>query len=133
VLIKVSVAISIAVLVFLVVSRLCVSLTTCSSHPRLLFHSMLGAFNEHIRVAKLFAKHMKVAQQADFLAKQDVRIGCGTPNRLQALIENGGLKLDRVCVTLLLCVSVCALSVCGSCVFSVWFSSVCERFCSVPL
>mmetsp|Transcript_7600 Transcript_7600/g.23399 ORF Transcript_7600/g.23399 Transcript_7600/m.23399 type:complete len:106 (-) Transcript_7600:1375-1692(-) len=57
---------------------------------------MLAPFNQHIRVAKLFAKHMKVGQQADFLAKQDVRIGCGTPNRLQALIEHSGLKLDRL-------------------------------------
>lgn len=40
-------------------------------------------------VAKLFAKHMKVAEQVSFLTKQRVGMGVGTPARLSELIENG--------------------------------------------
>ncbi|KKA31197.1 hypothetical protein TD95_000822 [Thielaviopsis punctulata] len=47
-------------------------------------------------VAKLFAKHMKVAEQVAFLAKQRVGMGVGTPARLAELIENGALKMDKL-------------------------------------
>lgn len=51
---------------------------------------------DECRVAKLFAKHMKLSQQEMFLKKCVVHVGVGTPNRLQALIECGALKLDAL-------------------------------------
>ncbi|KAL5606703.1 hypothetical protein BROUX41_003099 [Berkeleyomyces rouxiae] len=47
-------------------------------------------------IAKLFAKHMKVAEQVEFLGKHQVGLCVGTPSRLTELIENGALKLDKL-------------------------------------
>ncbi|KAI9251365.1 U3-containing 90S pre-ribosomal complex subunit-domain containing protein [Phascolomyces articulosus] len=48
------------------------------------------------KVAKLFAKHMKVQEQAEFLQKEPVHLGVGTPNRIKALVEQDHLKLDQL-------------------------------------
>ena len=40
-------------------------------------------------MAKLFAKHMKVAEQVEFLKNKKSGIGVGTPARLMELIDNG--------------------------------------------
>eukprot|EP00124_Ichthyophonus_hoferi_P004494 Ihof_evm2s503 gene=Ihof_evmTU2s503 len=47
----------------------------------------LKEFNTMCRVAKLFAKHLDVAEQTAYLAKGKCRIAVGTPNRIQKLIE----------------------------------------------
>lgn len=53
-------------------------------------------FKRGCRVAKLFAKHMKLAEQEKFLKKGVIHMGIGTPNRIQALVECGALKLTAL-------------------------------------
>ena len=48
------------------------------------------------KVAKLFAKHMKIQEQAEFLKKEPVHLVVGTPNRVKALIEQEHIKLDNL-------------------------------------
>ena len=48
------------------------------------------------RVAKLFAKHLKVPEQQKRLDSSPVGIGCGTPNRILKLADTDALKLDRL-------------------------------------
>ncbi|KAJ3005889.1 hypothetical protein HKX48_000416 [Thoreauomyces humboldtii] len=48
------------------------------------------------KVAKLFAKHMKVKEQAESLAKESFPLAVGTPNRVLKLIQDGALKLDAL-------------------------------------
>ncbi|KAI1080550.1 U3-containing 90S pre-ribosomal complex subunit-domain containing protein [Whalleya microplaca] len=47
-------------------------------------------------VAKLFAKHIKLEESTQFLKKYRTGIAVGTPMRLDALVENGSLKLDSL-------------------------------------
>jgi protein CMS1 len=55
-----------------------------------------GTFNRSCRVAKLFAKHFKVADQAAALKKDRVAMGAGTPHRLCALADAGALQLGAL-------------------------------------
>jgi len=48
------------------------------------------------KVAKLFAKHFKLEQQAVFLRKTAVGFGVCTPDRIKKLIETQALKIDRL-------------------------------------
>ncbi|XP_045196350.2 protein CMSS1-like [Mercenaria mercenaria] len=48
------------------------------------------------KCAKLFAKHMKLADQQKFLKKAVCHMGIGTPNRILALVKSGHLKLDKL-------------------------------------
>ena len=48
------------------------------------------------RVAKLFAKHLKVPEQQKHLESSLVGIGCGTPHRILKLADMDALKLDRL-------------------------------------
>lgn len=48
----------------------------------------------NIKVNKLFAKHMKIEQQAEMLRKSPGPISIGTPNRIKALLDNESLSLD---------------------------------------
>lgn len=45
--------------------------------------------SESHKIAKLFAKHLKVEEQVDFLNRQPIHIGVGTPNRIKLLVEQG--------------------------------------------
>ncbi|KAI8376043.1 U3-containing 90S pre-ribosomal complex subunit-domain containing protein [Radiomyces spectabilis] len=56
----------------------------------------LKEFSTTAKIAKLFAKHLKVEEQIQFLDKQAVHLGVGTPNRIKALVESGHLKLDQL-------------------------------------
>ncbi|EJU05691.1 hypothetical protein DACRYDRAFT_13620 [Dacryopinax primogenitus] len=47
-------------------------------------------------VAKLFAKHFKLQQQADFLARTRVAVAVATPNRLHQLLEHDALGLSAL-------------------------------------
>ncbi|EOA85659.1 uncharacterized protein SETTUDRAFT_169674 [Exserohilum turcica Et28A] len=52
-------------------------------------------------VAKLFAKHLKLAEQVAHLKKTKIDYGVGTPDRLVALLEEGALStanLKRVVI-----------------------------------
>jgi len=51
---------------------------------------------EKCKIAKLFAKHMKIKDQEKFLKKSVIHIGLGTPKRMADLIESGCLKLEQV-------------------------------------
>jgi len=53
----------------------------------------LTEFKRGCKVAKLFAKHMKQAEQEKFLSKHAVHLAVGTPARLQALLDVGALSL----------------------------------------
>jgi len=48
------------------------------------------------RTAKLFAKHMKIAEQIDYLKKHTVHLALGTPKRFFQLIEAAALRLRHL-------------------------------------
>ncbi|KAL2890986.1 Protein cms1 [Ceratocystis lukuohia] len=52
--------------------------------------------SKNCTIAKLFAKHMKVAEQVEFLGKHQTGLCVGTPSRFLDLIENGALKLEKL-------------------------------------
>ncbi|CAO3624669.1 unnamed protein product [Mucor fragilis] len=56
----------------------------------------LKEFASTAKIAKLFAKHFKIEDQIWFLEHESIHMGVGTPNRLQALVEQGHLKLDNL-------------------------------------
>ncbi|KNC83663.1 hypothetical protein SARC_04096 [Sphaeroforma arctica JP610] len=56
----------------------------------------LKEFSQVCRVAKLFAKHIKVEEQIKYLQEHAVRIAVGTPNRISKLIEEGVLNLSNL-------------------------------------
>ncbi|BFZ64581.1 Protein cms1 [Saitoella coloradoensis] len=47
-------------------------------------------------VAKLFAKHMKLAEHVKFVSENRLGFGVGTPNRVLALIQQDALKVDHM-------------------------------------
>ncbi|KAG1473519.1 hypothetical protein G6F56_000909 [Rhizopus delemar] len=51
---------------------------------------------ESAKIAKLFAKHFKIEEQVNFLEREPIHIGVGTPNRLQVLVDQGHLNLDHL-------------------------------------
>ncbi|KAF9159209.1 hypothetical protein DFQ27_001499 [Actinomortierella ambigua] len=63
----------------------------------------LPAFQEVAKVGKLFAKHLKVPEQAHFLENTVTHICSGTPNRVEKLIQDDALKLDRLELIVLDC------------------------------
>lgn len=53
------------------------------------------------KVAKLFAKHMKVQEQQKYLRKTNCQLGIGTPARIALLIKSGALHLEHmICIVL---------------------------------
>ena len=52
-------------------------------------------------VAKLFAKHLKLAEQIKYLSKTRVSIAVGTPARVGKLLEEGAIKISKDTVLLL--------------------------------
>ncbi|XP_005097782.1 protein CMSS1 [Aplysia californica] len=48
------------------------------------------------KVAKLFAKHMKVEDQKKFLSKTNCQVGIGTPGRISVLIKQGALHIESL-------------------------------------
>lgn len=52
-------------------------------------------FNRRCRIAKLFAKHLKVPQQIELL-KEAVCVAAGTPHRLGVLADHGALQCVRL-------------------------------------
>jgi protein CMS1 len=54
----------------------------------------------HCRISKLFAKHFKVTEQVETLAKHHYPIAVGTPNRVHTLLELGALCLRSTLVVL---------------------------------
>ncbi|KAF9439355.1 hypothetical protein BGZ76_000016 [Entomortierella beljakovae] len=63
----------------------------------------LPLFAEAAKVGKLFAKHLKVSEQAYFLANTCTHICVGTPNRIEKLVADGSLNLDRLELVLIDC------------------------------
>ncbi|KAF8984953.1 hypothetical protein BGZ46_006440 [Entomortierella lignicola] len=63
----------------------------------------LPLFAEAAKVGKLFAKHLKVSEQTYFLKNTCTHICVGTPNRVEKLIADGSLRLDRLELVLLDC------------------------------
>lgn len=63
----------------------------------------LGEFNALSKIAKLFAKHLKVEEQVAYLESTVVRLAVGTPNRIAKLVEVGALKLDDLTLVLVDC------------------------------
>ncbi|KAJ3185732.1 hypothetical protein HDU85_001091 [Gaertneriomyces sp. JEL0708] len=60
----------------------------------------LRSLGKHVRVAKLFAKHLKVHEQIALLETERTPVAVGTPNRVQKLLEAGEggapLKMDHL-------------------------------------
>lgn len=52
-------------------------------------------------VAKLFAKHIKLKEAVEDVKKMRMGIGCGTPQRIIDLLENGKLVRTSLAVCLL--------------------------------
>ncbi len=48
------------------------------------------------RIAKLFAKHIKVAEQQQYLQQHPLCIAAGTPNRLCKLADTEALQLSQL-------------------------------------
>lgn len=63
----------------------------------------LPDFHRACPVAKLFAKHIKIAEQVELLASRPLCIGVGTPARLAALVADGALSLERVALVVVDC------------------------------
>ncbi|KAG0052679.1 cms1 ribosomal small subunit [Gryganskiella cystojenkinii] len=63
----------------------------------------LPLFSEAAKVGKLFAKHLKVPEQVYFLEKTVSHICVGTPGRVDKLIAEGALNLERLELILLDC------------------------------
>lgn len=57
----------------------------------------------HTQVAKLFAKHMKLEEQAAFLAGKKFLFAAGTPNRILKLLDQDGLSLQQTRLVVLDC------------------------------
>ena len=85
---------------------------THKARPKVLFvsPSALGALDclkncqglhKGCAIAKLFAKHMKVAEQAAHLQEHPANVALGTPNRLLKLATEGHLDLSGVGVVAL--------------------------------
>lgn len=51
---------------------------------------------EKSKIAKLFAKHMKLKENIKYIQKTSFGIGAGTPKRIHELIEADALKLDQL-------------------------------------
>lgn len=56
---------------------------------------------DQCKTAKLFAKHMKLEEQTNFLKKNIIQAGVGTPNRIAALLDNGYLSLHQTSLVVL--------------------------------
>ncbi|KAI8061532.1 U3-containing 90S pre-ribosomal complex subunit-domain containing protein [Gilbertella persicaria] len=56
----------------------------------------LKEFSSTAKIAKLFAKHFKIEEQVEFLDREAIHLGVGTPNRLLTLVDQGHLKLDNL-------------------------------------
>lgn len=71
--------------------RFCILLITPSA-PRAA--SLCGILSRSgVKVAKLFARHLTLDEQAAFLSTHDVDVAVGTPNRVARLAEGGMLDL----------------------------------------
>ncbi|RYH32738.1 hypothetical protein EON65_00120 [archaeon] len=53
-----------------------------------------------VKVAKLFAKHIKVSEQISMLSKEYFPLAIGTPHRVQKLLEVGALYLSHTTIVL---------------------------------
>lgn len=53
------------------------------------------AFQNSVKVTKLFARHIKPNEQASILTSVQCRAAVGTPNRLEKLVEMGALTLSH--------------------------------------
>lgn len=70
-------------------------LVLCSSAVRALeLIRSLTAFKGDAKVAKLFAKHIKVQEQIKLLEKRVTHLGVGTPGRIKELVKQDGLNLN---------------------------------------
>jgi protein CMS1 len=49
----------------------------------------LKEFDKTAKIAKLFAKHLKVEEQARFLAERRIHFAVGTPHRIKELMDLG--------------------------------------------
>lgn len=56
----------------------------------------LTLFRKAARMAKLFAKHIKIEQQKEMLESNVIHIAVGSPNRLQKLADLGALDMQRL-------------------------------------
>ncbi|KAG0245356.1 U3-containing 90S pre-ribosomal complex subunit-domain containing protein [Mortierella sp. GBAus27b] len=63
----------------------------------------LPLFSEAAKIGKLFSKHLKVQEQVHFLNNTCTHISVGTPNRIEKLIADGALRLDRLELIVLDC------------------------------
>jgi protein CMS1 len=53
----------------------------------------LKEFDKAAKIGKLFAKHLKVEDQARFLGERPIHIAVGTPHRIKELIDLGNVMM----------------------------------------
>lgn len=53
----------------------------------------LSQINKACKISKLFSKHFKLNEQAEYLSEHSVCVGVGTPSRLSKLVEMGALNM----------------------------------------
>ncbi|GFR87391.1 protein CMSS1 [Elysia marginata] len=80
----------------------CILIVTSSAIRAVELNRLIKDFLDgKCKVAKLFAKHMKVEEQKKFLTKTNCQVGIGTPGRLLLLIKQGVLQLESLVAVVL--------------------------------
>ncbi|KAI0229410.1 Protein CMSS1 [Lamellibrachia satsuma] len=82
-------------------SPLVLIITSAATRATDLIRDLKDVKTEKCKIAKLFAKHIKLKEQIKLLLKSTVHIGVGTPNRIQALIESESLSMKQTKYVLL--------------------------------
>lgn len=54
----------------------------------------LRSLGPKVKIGKLFAKHLKIQEQVEFLRNNKISAAVGTPSRVLKLIQEGALSLD---------------------------------------
>ncbi|KAK2171533.1 hypothetical protein NP493_1056g01055 [Ridgeia piscesae] len=82
-------------------SPLVLIVTSAATRATDLIRDLKDVKTKKCKIAKLFAKHIKLKEQEKLLQKSTVHIGVGTPNRMQALLDSGSLSLKQTKLVLL--------------------------------
>ncbi|GFN75457.1 protein cmss1 [Plakobranchus ocellatus] len=80
----------------------CILIVTSSAIRAVELNRLIKDFLDgKCKVAKLFAKHMKVKEQKKYLSQTNCQVGIGTPGRLLLLIKQGALQLESLTAVVL--------------------------------
>lgn len=69
-------------------------IASAATRAQVLIRAVRSYGSEDNKIAKLFAKHMKLPESIDYVQKTKFGIGVGTPHRIKELVEKSVLKTD---------------------------------------